>query len=455
MAISRLVSPQRVRVGLYLLSVVFLLRSPAEAQAQSSELARTLGISFPAASPGRVILEKEGKRYEIDPTTKSIKELVPASASGGSTGGSDAAASALFAKNCAVCHGADASGNKAIGSPNFHDPAFQNSHSEAQISSSIHNGKGNTMPAWAGKLTEDEISSLVVYVKSFSGQTTGTAANQSSSSTVPKSETVAPMVYEAGDDLLISLPTGRPKQKGGVWVNFTHRFAYDPAFSGTGRGEMLFGLDGFALPAFGFTYGITDKLSASVYRAPSIIGRPIQLMAAYNVLDEHRQSPFNLALRFSVEGQNNFRQSYTENIEAIISRSITSRAQIYAVPTASFNDRRVVQGGLRSRDIPQLPGINAFSLGVGLAVDIRPTVALLAEVIPTLANGADLGIHRPAFAFGIQKKIYRHAFTLGFTTSPGTTVSQRAGTRASFIGDPRADKPSGLTIGFDLMRQIH
>jgi hypothetical protein len=214
-------------------------------------------------------------------------------------------------------------------------------------------------------------------------------------------------------------------------------------------------LDGFAIPSFGFRYGLTDKLSVSIYRSPSIIGRPIQLMAGYNFLDEHRGNPFNLMVRVSIEGQNNFRKNFTENIEGIVSRSITSRAQLYLVPTVSFNDRPLVQSGFRSRDIADVPGTNAFSLGVGLAVDVRPTVALLAEVIPTLANGDELGIHRPAFAFGIQKKIYRHAFTLGFTNSPGTTVSQRAGTRAHFLSDPNADTPAGLFIGFDLTRQIH
>jgi hypothetical protein len=65
-----------------------------------------------------------------------------------------------------------------------------------------------------------------------------------------------------------------------------------------------------------------------------------------------------------------------------------------------------------------------------------------------------LGIHRPAYAFGIQKKIFRHAFTFGFTTSPGTTVSQRAATRASYLSLPEGDKPGGLFIGFNLMRQL-
>jgi len=92
--------------------------------------------------------------------------------------------------------------------------------------------------------------------------------------------------------------------------------------------------------------------------------------------------------------------------------------------------------------------------GAGLAVNIRPTVALVVEGIPTLVNGPELDIHRPSYAFGIQKLIRGHAFTLGFSNGPGTVVAQRAGTRASFLGNPSADKPSGLFIGFNLMRRL-
>ena len=37
---------------------------------------------------------------------------------------------------------------------------------------------------------------------------------------------------------------------------------------------------------------------------------------------------------------------------------------------------------------------------------------------------------------------------------PGTTVSQRAGTEATFLGKPGADTPSSLILGFDITRQI-
>lgn len=303
------------------------------------------------------------------------------------------------------------------------------------------------MPAWSGKLTNDEVDALVAYIQSLPSPND---AGQAS----PDSRAAKRPVYEAGDDVLFSLPTGRPVARHGMYVNFAHRFPYDPAVSGTSRGAVLFGLDGLALPSFGLGYGLTDKVSVRVWRSPSLIGRPIQLMAAFQVADEHRGSPLTLSLRVSVEGQDNFRKNFTENVEAIVARSVTSRAQIYFVPTISFNDRPLAQGGFRSQAIPNLPGTHAFSLGAGGALDVRPTVALVGEIIPTLAGRDALGIHRPAYSFGIQKKILRHAFTFGFSNSPGTTISQRAGTRASFLGLPDADTPKGLFLGFNLTRQV-
>lgn len=295
---------------------------------------------------------------------------------------------------------------------------------------------------------------------SSDNQLTQAAASQTSPEAAGTSATATKAsakrgIYEAGDDYLFSLPTGRRLDRHGFYVNFNHRFAFDPAFTGPARGAILGGLDGFGIASFGLRYGVTDKLSVSAYRSPSAIGRTIQLMAGYNVLDEHDGKPLNAVFRFSVEGRNNFSSNYTANFEGIFSRSVTKRAQIYAVPTLSLDDRRLLGPQLTLTDRqPDLPGINTFSVGIGAALDIRPTVALVAEVIPTLVNGADLGIHRPTFSFGIQKKIWRHAFTFGFSNSPGTTVSQRAGTRATFIGNPSGDTPANLFIGFDLTRQI-
>jgi mono/diheme cytochrome c family protein len=413
-------------------------------------------VSYVDGSHSTLLLDVAGKQYVVDVAAGSIRAAgtiasqTGASQTGASqTGASQAPspAAGLFQQNCAGCHGTDGKGTRGLGTPDFTSHSIQSGLSDQQVLDTIRNGKAGRMPAWAGKLSDAQITALAAYIRSFATAAPG------STSTAPQ-EAAAPGVYQPGDDVLVSLPTGKTVDRHGLYVNFAHRFM-DTAFTGPGKGGELLGLDSVSISSFGLRYGVTDKFSVSVWRSPSFIERPIQLMAAYKFLDENHGAPLNLSVRVSVEGQNNFQKSFTENIETIFSRSITSHAQFYAVPTFSFNARRLEPGGLVSSQIPDFPGVDTFSIGFGAAVDIRPTVALVAEIIPTLLNAVELGIHRPAYSFGIQKKIWRHAFTLALTNSPGTTVSQRAGTRATYTGMPNSDTPAGLSLGFDVMRQIY
>jgi mono/diheme cytochrome c family protein len=405
--------------------------------------ALALGVSFVQGSTSTLLIEKDGRTYLVDLVARTVHSSEAGAAA------SDTSGPAIFAQNCAVCHGRDGKGIPGMGTPNFTDSREQARLTGDAIRQIIRDGKkGTAMPAWKDKLSEADISSVAAYVRSLD--------SGAGSQPAPAPSGTSATIYQPGDDWLLSLPTGRRLDRHGLYLNFAHRFALDPAFSGPARGGALAGLDGFSLSSFGFRYGLTKDLSVSAYRAPTFIGRPIQLMAAYNLADERDGLPLNAAFRFSIEGQNDFAKNFTENFELILSRSITGRAQFYAVPTFSLRARHLFQpSSFRSSAIPALPGVNTFSIGLGGAFDIRPTVALVAEVIPTLVNGRPLGIHRPAYSFGIQKKIFRHAFTLGFMNNPGTTVSQRAATRAAYLNDPSADKPGGLFISFDLMRQLH
>jgi len=412
----------------------------------ATPLAAALGVRFIDNSTSSVILERDGKEYVLDLATQTIRENTPTPQvalgepqQGGtapSTAGANSGAS-LFRQHCASCHGADGKGLAAQSTPDLTNFRARSGIPSQRVIDVVTNGKtGTAMQGFSGRLNAAEIREVSDFVQSLS-----TPAQSN--------------VYEPADDLVFSLPTGRRLAKGGLYINFTHRFAYNPAFSGSGLGNILFGLDGFSVSSFGLRYGITDKLSVNVFRSPSIINRPIEFMGAYNFLDEHDGHPINAAFRVSIDGQDNFRRNFTTNFEAIVSRSITKRAQLYVVPTYSFDNRRVVSkpGELQNRPAEQ-PGFDTFSVGAGLAWNFRPTVALVTEVIPTVMNGDELGIHRPAYSFGVQKQVRGHAFTLGFTQGPGTTVAQRAGTRATLVNDPSADTPSGLFFGFNLMRRL-
>jgi len=76
-------------------------------------------------------------------------------------------AAAVFKAKCAVCHGQDATGNVPMGKtlkvPDLHSAEVQK-QTDTQLNEAITNGKGK-MTAYKGKLTDEQIKQLVVYVR--------------------------------------------------------------------------------------------------------------------------------------------------------------------------------------------------------------------------------------------------------------------------------------------------
>ena len=78
----------------------------------------------------------------------------------------------VFAKRCALCHGADGHGDgiasKGLNPKprNFHDVAYMSTRTDAQLLEIIHKGKG-VMPKWGGQLSEAEITAVLKHVRSL------------------------------------------------------------------------------------------------------------------------------------------------------------------------------------------------------------------------------------------------------------------------------------------------
>lgn len=68
--------------------------------------------------------------------------------------------------NCVGCHGR---GGGGMGPP-LMDSEWRYGGRMDQIAATIAEGRPNGMPAWRGKLTEDQIWQLAAYVRSLSGQ---------------------------------------------------------------------------------------------------------------------------------------------------------------------------------------------------------------------------------------------------------------------------------------------
>ena len=66
--------------------------------------------------------------------------------------------------NCSGCHGGRAGGGMG---PSLRDVVWRYGDADAQVFSSINEGRDQGMPAWGTKITEDQIWKLVAYVQSL------------------------------------------------------------------------------------------------------------------------------------------------------------------------------------------------------------------------------------------------------------------------------------------------
>ena len=71
----------------------------------------------------------------------------------------------FIAYNCMDCHGADGAG--AMG-PSFQDNRWHFGGTAGDVFQSIYEGRPDGMPAWGGRIGDDQIWRLVAYVQSLS-----------------------------------------------------------------------------------------------------------------------------------------------------------------------------------------------------------------------------------------------------------------------------------------------
>ena len=104
-------------------------------------------------------------RDEIDAVAEQVLAL------SGRSGNSDLAAhgAAIFADQCAVCHGDAGEGLPELGGPRLNDQIWLYGGDSADIVAQIARPKHGVMPAWSGRLDPETMKILAVYVHSLGG----------------------------------------------------------------------------------------------------------------------------------------------------------------------------------------------------------------------------------------------------------------------------------------------
>jgi len=216
------------------------------------------------------------------------------------------------------------------------------------------------------------------------------------------------------DYTVINLPTSARLRRFGSAFRVTHRF-----FRPLGAGDFgslvddFFGIDSGAAIGLEFRFAPVRGGQIGVHRTN---GKIIEFFGQYSLIEQSKGAPVSIDARASIDGTNNFKDSYTPALGAVISRSFGEAVGVHLVPMW-VNNANPLPAELSAE------ANDSFVLGLGARVRVLSTVYLLGEIVPRLA-GYDPGTM--AGSFGIEKRVGRHLFQLNFSNQRGTAMSQLA-----------------------------
>jgi len=101
------------------------------------------------------------------------------------------AGAALFAENCASCHGAVGKGNREMGAPNLTDGIWLYGGDRASLTQTIAKARFGVMPHWSEKLDGVTIKMLAAYVHSLGGGEANPAPPEAETASPPAVDTAS------------------------------------------------------------------------------------------------------------------------------------------------------------------------------------------------------------------------------------------------------------------------
>ena len=103
-------------------------------------------------------------RGDIDAVVDYVLSL-----SGKETHGHEAHGAQVFQQQCAACHGPDAKGDHEFGAPNLADAIWLYGGEREDIFRTVYYARAGMMPAWEGRLDDNTIKQLAVYIHELGG----------------------------------------------------------------------------------------------------------------------------------------------------------------------------------------------------------------------------------------------------------------------------------------------
>ena len=291
-----------------------------------------------------------------------------------------------------------------------------------------------------------------------------------------KDDDESPYDFDTGDEpydfRVVNVPTPKNVPKGTWNMVFTHRFTQQIHPLSSSADDLL-GLDSFGVASFGISYGITDKLYVSAYRSPVCrkgLCKTIEIGFGYNWIAQNKKSPIAVTTYASVEGNDNFTEEYTYNLQTMISARLGKRVFLFFSPAIHLYSNGQRRFNPRPSDyFPPAAAANTYELpihgasfGFGGSVMITPNVLALFDFVPRAGfkmgqTRAILGPNfvvtgftnesHPSMGIGIQRNVGHHSFALTFSNTQTTTTSR-------YNSSNLVLSPNQLIIGFNLSRRF-
>ncbi|NOT27532.1 MAG: hypothetical protein HOP16_15715 [Acidobacteria bacterium] len=233
------------------------------------------------------------------------------------------------------------------------------------------------------------------------------------------------------DFTLAAIPTTLrlPRFKSAFRV--THRFGRS-----LGAGDFgdlagdLFGLDSGAQIGLEYRFGVMRGLQAGIRRTSD---KTIEFFSQYSLMQQGG-SPVALGVIASIDGTNNFRDSYSPALGVAISRTLGSFGALHVDPIWVNNSNPAPDELIDEND--------TFMVGLGARLRVRPTLYLIVEATPRV-SGYDPGVTQTTV--GLEKRAGGHSFQFNVSNAFGTTMGQVA--RGGFSNDD-------WYLGFSISRKF-
>lgn len=139
---------------------------------EPGEIATTIRHGINAEDPDTRYAEMPAFDWMEPPNRMALAEFVAELPKGSAD--FESSSGAFFAENCSSCHGETGAGGLEIGAPSLTDEAVIYGQDAETVMQTLRRGRHGVMPAWAGRLSDAEISLLALYVSQLAQHDGGT-----------------------------------------------------------------------------------------------------------------------------------------------------------------------------------------------------------------------------------------------------------------------------------------